>query len=404
MNMATASICGSAQSEIIHAVVELSLSFFPDRLLSIVLTGSLAREEGTWLNMGARTRLAGDAEFLLVFEDTKSLPPSESTNRLCADVEARLADQDIEAKIDISPVEPRYLRLQKPHIFAFELITHGRVIWGDEQILNWIPRFTATEIPVEDGFRTLLNRMTELVEALSKPEKGSKTTDIANYRSMKLSLDMATSYLLFAGIYEPTYRGRARRLSELPAFPVVCPIPVQHFAARVQKATQHKLGERGTFGSSGRAELRDLINDLHLLWRWELESLIPSESGTSDKALMNRWVASQHIKERVRGWASVVRRHGVAKSLRHLPRWTVGSLTCSPRRALYAAVSELIFAIPDMYERPGCSMGDESRWDQLRLQLPVSEPPNRDLSGHSWQRLGLALGWNYHHFLESTRS
>jgi len=40
MNMATASICGSAQSEIIHAVVELSLRFFPDRLRSIVLTGS----------------------------------------------------------------------------------------------------------------------------------------------------------------------------------------------------------------------------------------------------------------------------------------------------------------------------------------------------------------------------
>jgi hypothetical protein len=404
VNAAICLLPNGADNEIIRAVVDLAVERFTRELRSVVLAGSLARDEGTWRNVGSHRHLAGDAEFLLVFRDPKSLPSTELTERLCRDAEAKLVDRQIDARIDLSPVGPEFLHCQRPHIFAFELITNGKVVWGDKQILNLVPAFTPADIPLEDGYRILLNRMTELLEALCEPEDGAMFTDAINYRSMKLSLDMATSFLLFEGVYEPTYRARARRLMELSERSAPCPVPLGGFAERVQIATQRKLGEEHQPGIPRFADLRELIDDLHLLWRWELEKLTSSRPHISDRELMNRWIIGQPPIERFRGWASVARRYGATRCLGQLPHWARQALRGSPRRLLYAAASDLMFAMPEILYASGQIADNRSRWDQLRMNLPVREPPDLVHSASDWRRVGSTIAWNYHHFLKSTRS
>ena len=76
----------------------------------------------------------------------------------------RLASAGIEAHLGMSPVSAGYLRRLRPNIFSFELISHGKVVWGDAHILKLAPQFEASEIPLDDGFRLLMNRMIELLE------------------------------------------------------------------------------------------------------------------------------------------------------------------------------------------------------------------------------------------------
>jgi hypothetical protein len=391
----------TAEAQISQMVAELAVGVFPRGLRAIVLTGSLARGEGTWISEGARSRLAGDAELLMVFADG-ALPAPDRINRLQRDLEARLAAAGVEAHIVLSPVDSAYLRRLRPHIFAYELAAHGKVVWGDARVLSLMPTFAALDIPLEDGFRLLLNRMIELLEAVCELEAGAPITERVRYRAMKLALDMGTSLLLFEHRYEPTYRGRAGRLADLAAVSPRSPLLLRRFADRVATATRYKLNESPTPGVENTADLISLIEDANALWRWELERLTGAPPAASEDELLRRWIAGQALTERMRGWASVARRYGVRRSLSRLPWWIVRAGRGSPRRLIYASAGELFAALPALLSGAARS-NHESRWNQLRRELPADQASAASVIC-AWRGLGLAIGWNYHQFLEFTRS
>ena len=349
----------SYDTQVADTIAELSAAAFPRGLRAVLLTGSLARGEGTWLHDGSRVRLAGDADVFVVFNDRAALPPPDRVARLTRAAEDRLATAGIEAHLGLSPVPVGYLRRLQPNIFSYELITHGKVVWGDAHILELAPAFTASEIPLDDGFRLLMNRMIELLETVCELDALATSASAVRYRAMKLWLDMATSYLLFERHYVPTYRGRAARLRELAAEPsTLAPIPLRRFASTVALATRCKLGESGEMREF--ADLTTLIDDAHSLWRWELERL--TAAGASDADLLRRWIAAEPIAARMRGWAAVVKRSGAARAIARMPNWIGLARKGSPRRLIYAAASELLFAVPRLLEEaaaPGTQLALE---------------------------------------------
>ena len=392
----------SHDTQIADTIAELSVGAFPRGLRAVVVTGSLARGEGTWLRDASRVRLAGDADFFAVFDDLAALPPSDRVARLKRAAEERLASAGIEAHIGLSPVSGGYLRRLRPNIFSYELITHGKVAWGDPHILNLAPAFEAGEIPLDDGFRLLMNRMIELLEIVCELDALAASASTVRYRAMKLWLDMATSYLLFERQYVPTYRGRAVRLRELPAEScTLAPIPLRRFSRMVAFATRCKLGEFGDTEMQEFSDLSTLINAAHSLWRWELERL--TAPCASDIDLQRRWIAAEPIAARIRGWAAVVERSGIVRAIARTPDWIRLARKGSPRRLICAAASELIFALPRLLEEDAVP-GIDSRWDELRRGLPVTDSPENLPLLCSWRRLGRAIAFNYNSFLVPTRS
>ena len=403
MSALAAALPQSFGREICQAVVELASVAFPSGLRSIVLTGSLARGEGTWLRDGARTRVAGDAEFLMIFEDSAELPSVDAIVRYRQVVTSRLAARAIDVQVGLSSVKTRYLVKLRPHIFAYELIVHGKVIYGDQSILALAHAFTAPEIPLEDGFRTLLNRMIELLEALCEVEESGTITERVHYRAVKLTLDMASSYLVFRGQYEPTYRARAARLQKLAATSVSSAFAIQPLSNLVAEATRYKLDGFDRDASMAATDLIELVNQSHALWLWELKNLVGISRGDSDSELMRAWIGDQELSERLRGWASVAKRSATQCNLIHLLLWLARSAEGSPRRLIYGAASELFFALP------GLLWGDEkkvnhSHWEKLLRELPVAKPPDGVPAAANWRGLGCSIAWNYHQFIESTRS
>ncbi len=424
----------SANERVVEAVREVLAGAFPQGLRSVVLTGSLARGEGTWSQEVGRTRLVGDAEFLVVFEQQAPFPSAQQLALVDREIEEHLYAAAIDAKIGLSALRPGYLRSLRPHIFAYELLEHGRVIWGDMRILSLAPGFAIADIPLEDGFRLLVNRIIELLEAVCESESPRSISDAVRYRAMKLWLDMATSFLLFQGQYESTYRRRAERLAQITLRAeardngsIDAPIPLSRFNEQVSLATDYKLGKADRIAglaarrrAGGEDELAGLINDAHSLWRWELTRLTGESRCASDDELLNRWIAAQDVLARMRGWAAVAKRHRASASVPLLPRWTRLALKGSPRRLIYAVASQLFFALPanlpggaSVDPRPFVALrsagqalaspwsGGGSEWGRLARKLPVMN----ELEGAgSWRSAGRAVAWNYRRFLEPTRS
>ncbi len=444
-DVSSAQVCepvkpGELRSVICQITTQLCAEELGDRLRAIVLTGSLARDEATFVSEEKRWTLLGDIEFLLVFAEHASLPPSLAIESLRQKIEDGLSGRGIICHLGLSAVHPQYLRKVRPHIFAYELRTHGQVVWGEPQILSLMPAFSSSDIPLEDAWRLLSNRMVELLEVAGQwlESPGVLSRDV-HYRAIKLYLDMATSFLLFQGAYEPTYQGRAHALRLLyPASEGASrdragrfPFDLQGFSDRVSACTALKLGQESSLGHDLASELNgggntlslvschisadgelgnprstlpsppwgrraggegvssktdcdktlDAIECAHQLWRWELARLTRVEGRLSDRELLRKWIELQPLGKRLRGWAYVLRKCRWHRSWRHWPHWLRRGWRASPRYSVYAAAAELFFRLPGLLRAASHRQDTDSDWRELLSWLPVAAVgacPGRD--------------------------
>lgn len=401
---------------ICEETIRLCVEDYGDVLRAIVLTGSLARDEGTFVKQGERWSLLGDAELLLIFDEHASLPPTLGLDLVCRKIESRLLRRRIAGHLTLTAVHAVYLRKLRPHIFAFELRTYGQVVWGEPTVLSLIPSFASSDIPWEDAWRLLCNRMIEHLEIVEELAGGFENlSQSARYRTVKLYLDMATSFLLFVGAYEPTYRERAEKLRILAENTHPdddYPFPLQDFSKQVTACTQSKLlgitwcGVSPSVGQSG-AELlfwEKAVAYARLLWRWELARLTGVRGQASDRELRRKWMQLQPPHFRLRGWAYVLRKRGGHHSWREWPRWGRRAWQASPRYWVYAAASELFFRLPCLLrprnERPVTNVD----WEAVRRWLPIVRESEQGQKLPDWWQLAADIVWNYHQFLVETRA
>lgn len=380
---------------------------YAGQLRAVVLTGSLARDEGTWRTDGGRSRALGDAEFLLVFGDRAPLPEAADVETLAERIDSHLAARGIVCPITLSPVGATYLRRLPPAIFAYELRTSGQVVWGDATVLSLIPAFAASDIPLEDAWRLLCNRLVEQLEAA--PEMSERSTDLAEpalYRTVKLHLDMATSLLVFLGSYEPSYRQRAERLRELAGRQDQTgryPFRLEPFARIVTACTEWKLAEGDAPAPEG-VSWEGVIERSHRLWRWEVARLSGASPELPDHALLETWLRRQPAADRARGWLHVLRKCGWQRSWRLWPRWAHLARRGSPRYLVYSAACRLLFELPRL--EGGASEGaDETTvWQELWGDLPVIRPWANQRRALPWQEAASEITWSYREFLVGTRA
>jgi hypothetical protein len=213
---------------------------------------------------------------------------------------------------------------------------------------------------------------------------------------------MATSFLVFAGAYRPTYRERVAELQQLATSAPAAdpPFSLPEFAEAVAHCTDLKLSS--AFSSSGFAadseeserSLLEAVRLAHLLWRWELTRMLHLDVNISDETLLAGWASSQSWRSRLRGWVRVARDADGKITKNNCVRWIGLALHKSPRQSVYAAGCQLFFRIPDLLRgRRDTTLGD------LSALLPVSPGWNAE-----WPAVAAAIGRNYHRFVEFTRT
>ncbi len=388
---------GSVKSVIARTVAAVCERHWGERMRACVLTGSLARDEATIIHDQGVWKALGDAEFLAVFHQDASLPADEDIRLLCREIATSLMEQGIICLTTVSPVPLRYLRRMRPHIFGYELRACGQIVSGDRDILSLIPDFSPSDIPLEDAWRLLNNRMIEVLEAAGQ---GSRSAEALTYRASKLCLDMATSFLLFSGAYEPGYRKRAERIAGLAKVTshTHSPFPsLQAFAHRVAACTDFKLGIAAPQSSPDTITWQQTVEDVRVLWKWEFARLAGLPETAADDDLWQRTLRQQTWADKLRGWAYVLRQSGWHRSHRNWLHWLFLAAEASPRYCVYRVASALFFDLP-LTAHPDNDI--PSTLKTLRTKLPV--PTVTEDS--SWCGIASSVAWNYHQFLELTRS
>jgi len=275
------------------------------------------------------------------------------------------------------------------------------VIHGDPAVLDLIPAFGAEDIPREDAWRLLCNRMIEYLEiAADAVPIGATPTSELRYRTVKLALDLATSWLVFVGAYRPTYRDRAAAVRALAARETVeAPFDVRVFAADVQACTAVKVD--GAPELDGFADLSArILDDTRALWRWELSRLADVPGPATDDALLAAFARRQPTLARLRGWAVVARQSMRTPRARRWRRFRQ-VLGASPRLRVYGVAAELMFALGHMTAEPVVSAANLRRW---RHALPVAVADTGASQRPDWRRLAADVVWNYRAFLVGTQA
>lgn len=397
------------KSEVVHRICDVVAAeaekAFGSRMVSLVLTGSTARDEVTAVSGGDKWRLLSDAEFLAVIR-VESRTDIETATAVREESVKKLRSAGIEVALDMAVVTRSYFQNLPPHIFSYELRSCGKVISGDPAVLNLIPSFTAQEISKEDAWRLLCNRMIEQFAFLDDLESSTvELTPRLEYATVKLYLDMATSYLVFAGQYAPTYRERADRLLKLASQPGGnAPFPLMKFASQVAECTTWKLSGEDEISFGGVEFWHEAISYMRRLWRWEMIQMTHASGELTVASLSKRLAEQLTAKQRLRAWLSLAKRDGWLKSCPKWPRWMRLASRSTPRYLVYQVATEIAFRLPCLVKHNGAPPRLDLNWSELRSLLPENAPRPSSGSNAVWRCIVSDVLWNYSHFLRSTRA
>lgn len=347
-------LCTVPESEAwLRQKVEHSVDFLldvvgRDALEAIILTGSTARGEASVLPVCNGFRLLGDLEFLAIVR----APFDWSQLRRQMTALSDRATQAIgasgrEAVIEYGPAGRVYLQRNiRPCVFAYDLCTHGQVVWGQPDILLDIAPFTVGEIPPEDALNLLMNRLIErLLDGRVAPLDETHAPFEHAYGAVKFMLEAAGSALAGAGGHVSLYRERGRGFDTLwHTEPTLADAfsDVALFRHWLQAAIACKLAPSAQ-------RLADLHQALPLaqcaqwgreLWLWQMRRWL-GDAPDFDAALAT-YMRRESVVSRFKGWAKFFRhplRPQGAWSWWHLARLLPRS---SPHTLTYAAAMLLL--------------------------------------------------------------
>jgi hypothetical protein len=218
---------------------------------SIILTGGFARGEGPVKVKGGRIYPYNDYDITAV----SGRPPGKEE----VDAIATAASESIGSRgikifypfrkegqklkdnfyVDLKVVARDELLSSAPRIRNYELRNHGLVLYGSD-LRNLVPDFSLSEIPLSEGMKLLMDRMSQLVEYFSV--NGRYDPEFLTYIIQQAYAACCTSLLLLSGKYRIGYVQAMKVLEETyeKDFPQLHE-KVPGLAASVKKYTQWKL-------------------------------------------------------------------------------------------------------------------------------------------------------------------
>ena len=190
------------------------------QVVSIILTGGYGRGEGGIVWRDEKCYPVNDYDLVVIVRDMP-LPVFLLYRSKLQHLSESLTRQ-LELGIDLALIQLNRLAIMSPNIFWFETQNEHRVMWGAEHVLKNIPRWKASELPLSEGTRLLLNRGAMLLVA--KDLLGQTSIIKAHERQViytaawKAVLSWGDCLLLKDGKYEHRYKKRDMLLRGIVSF------------------------------------------------------------------------------------------------------------------------------------------------------------------------------------------
>ncbi|HVL47300.1 MAG TPA: nucleotidyltransferase domain-containing protein [Candidatus Thermoplasmatota archaeon] len=176
---------------------------------ALVLTGGFARGEGS----AREATPLNDYDFVLVRDRPGGGPVASSI--------AKALERDLGIKVDLVPVFTGRLPWLAPKLFWVETRAAGRVIAGQSRVIDLIPPFPPSTIPLSEARRLLLNRAVGLLEG------SAFGPEAARWHAAKAVLACVEARLIARGLHDPSV---ATRLARFEALGMIDEIPLARWA------------------------------------------------------------------------------------------------------------------------------------------------------------------------------
>ncbi len=273
---------------------------------ALVLVGSHAREEA----------ISGvsDVEFLLVTKphNRKFVAKAIKENGLSG------------KKISIGITTQENLKRFRPLIFTIEAKRFGKVLYGDNAVLDLIPAYLSTNIETLDGFILLNNR---IVEQLNLWLVIQSKHQINEYEIYKGYVQLANSLLAFNKSYRSLYEDKTREIKKFAIQPEL--VTKIDDAVNMIKSVKLKLINSDE-ALKRWEELRSFFKET---WLYEAASLLKKKE-IPENDLIEKFVSIVRFKDKVRGWIKVLK-----------VDWSdIPGFKTSPQFAIYQQAIKLYFS------------------------------------------------------------
>src|SRR5919112_277967 len=160
----------TSSSEIIHDCTTMILKYLLDfigreNIVSVILTGSVARDQATYKYIDGKPFLESDLDLVVVVKRIATIKSFTSIKRLSKKVTHELKKKRLLSHVSLSITTEKALLHASPSIFYQDLNLNGKVIFGKE-IHSLLRKYETIEIPIQDVYRLIFNRMVESLEVL----------------------------------------------------------------------------------------------------------------------------------------------------------------------------------------------------------------------------------------------
>jgi hypothetical protein len=294
----------------------------PFRVLGLILTGSVARGEGTLLpDHDCGRRWLSDLEFQVVSADHcgRETELDAALKQLEVRISSAPESRARNLRVGFSNIRASQISRLRPAIFSREMLEHGKLLWGQPSAIalpHWWCRGNL-DIPRSDALRLLQNRIVQKIAARSSSIQGSPAGDnTARYLLSKFWIDLATSLSIFVGRYNTSYQGRRDSMTEYFAS------PEQPFgemgrllAFRLSTAVDIKLG-RASAPLCSEQSFDEAAAAAAAVWNWETNQLINSSRSPSGWfSIFERLRQTESHIQRIRDWGRFIVRRTYTGSL-----------------------------------------------------------------------------------------
>ena len=177
---------------------------------AVILVGSFSRGEEIWYPEQNTVVFLSDIEFLFVARDEgfKKLQGPACAAALRAALQE--AGWDIEVSVGVTTKQ--HLRNFSPYIFPVETRLHGQVVWGDADILRFVPAYTEQDISRLDALILLNNRIVEQLILFTQIEDRDRFNSCAIDKGY---VQIINSLLAFEKKYKCLYPDKKYELIQL---------------------------------------------------------------------------------------------------------------------------------------------------------------------------------------------
>ena len=351
---------------IISKACEFLLEEIGEKPISIILTGSFSRGEGSIYQSADSLIILGDIEFL-IYCHKKDQHLGPIISELGKKYSRRLKKQKIDVEIEFSLCTDAFFSGLEPTIFNIELFVAGKVLWGDENALSKLKSLDKVEVNRNEGFCLLCNRIIEQLKNLdSTQQDNNDLLLITAYSNIKLFLDIPTAILATLGKFTTGYRNRLDILmnecddiglqifGDLSAW--------QNLLKDIEFWTNYKIHPKNIqqaydekFTNFPQRTFRDQVHQLWLdlvpitkhIWEWHLHSINNKTSESSPKTSeVNALMLKSPLKTIIKQWVKIIYR---TMKVNQKIKLNYGVFCkASPRHLIYQSASLLFFYYPSL--------------------------------------------------------